>query len=151
MRRLIDLNCKEMNIVTAYPPNIAEIELVFPGVKANLNGAKQIYFCYGNTIYNPSGRPLEKYIIAHEVLHSMQQADTGVEMWWDRYLADPEFRFQQELEAHCVEYEQYRLENPGRAFRRRYIAILAERLSGPLYGRVVSKAQAMELIKEEVW
>jgi len=71
------------------------------------------------------------------------------EKWWDRYLNSKQDRLDWELEAHCVEYEKYIKDNPARAFRRRYLASCAERLSGPLYGRMLKKDEAKRLSKEE--
>jgi hypothetical protein len=48
--------------------------------------------------------PLE--ILAHEACHSIQhEQQFGPEAWWDQYLADKRFRFEQELQAHRIEYQ----------------------------------------------
>jgi hypothetical protein len=146
MRTLKDIDASRVTVVAELPPNIAEIEKVFPGVgkRARWHG---IYFCYGNTIYNPRGLPIDVQLLAHEATHCAQQIAVGADEWWRKYLADPQFRFDQELEAHRVEFEAYRhYVNDSRPFRRRYLAAISERLSGPLYGRMVTKAEAKQAI-----
>src|ERR1700675_4964101 len=130
MLTLKDVQAVKMKIVKAAPPNATNIERVFPGVTS---GIRPIFFCYGDTIYNPAGVTIPLELLAHEAVHSRQQEVQGVRVWWDLYLASTHFRFNQELEAHRVEYEQYRLLN-NRPFSRRYLVGAAERLAGPLYG-----------------
>lgn len=152
---LSDLDGIDMHIRIAYPPNMADIDKVFPTVKDQCT-KRGIFFAYGNTIYNPSGHVIPIELIAHECVHSLQQMNmptvvacstSSVELWWAKYLFNKEFRFEQELAAHQIEYDKYTLDNPGRMFRRRYLAACAERLAGPLYGRLVKKDEAKRLIK----
>lgn len=147
MRTLSDVMGHGMSIKIGDPPNIAEIAQVFPIVRERFG--KGIYFCYGDTIYNPSGRPLTVALIAHECVHSLQQREIGVTTWWDDYLERVSFRFQAELEAHRVEYASFVEQGNNRVFRRRYLAGVAERLAGPLYGNMCKKREAMRLITEE--
>lgn len=105
-----------------------------------------VVFCYGDTVYNPKGDKLFEPIIAHEEVHSRQQKDCGgPEAWWDRYIAEPKFRFDQELEAHREEYRVASMHLP-RNHRRRVLRGLSERLAGPLYGKMVTKHEAARLI-----
>ena len=145
MRNLASLEKVKMTIEKRPPPNAAEIEKVFPGV---CSGARPIYFCYGDIIYNPSGTIIPPSLIAHEMVHSLQQEALGRDLWWNEYLWAPTFRYGQELEAHRVEYEHYRSTN-NRAFSRRYLVSVAERLAGPLYGGLVRKREALAAIKQE--
>jgi hypothetical protein len=146
MRTLADISGHGMSIKIADPPNIAEIAKVFPIVRERWS--KGIYFCYGDTIYNPSGRVIPMELIAHECVHSLQQRDAGVEKWWTNYIVSPQYRFRQELEAHRVEYASIVDQGHSRALRRRYLAGISERLAGPLYGNMVRKAEAKRLITE---
>lgn len=141
-------NLGQMKIEIAYPPNIDAIDKVFPGVKRDCT-RRGIFFAYGPVIYNPSGHVLPIELVAHECVHSIQQDRIGVESWWNQYLDYTPFRFEQELEAHRVEYRQYIADHPGRNFRRRYAAAVAERLSGPLYGRMLKKDAAKQAILED--
>jgi hypothetical protein len=138
-----------MKIEIAYPPNIDAIDKVFKGVKRSCT-TRGIFFAWGYTIYNPSGHAIPLELIAHEAVHAAQTEEVnGPERWWQQYLEDVEQRFQWELEAHRIEYQEYVRLFPARAERRRYIALCAERLSGELYGRLVKKDQAKKLILTE--
>lgn len=108
------------------------------------------YWTYGDTIYNPGGKPLPGPILEHEALHSVQQAhyEGGPEAWWKEYLINPEFRFEQELQAHAVEYKAVCIETKDRERRARNLNYIANRLSGPLYQAQVDKATSMKAIKE---
>ena len=122
-----------------FPPNIEEIRKVFP-----LTGEE--IFAYGNTIYNPSGITLSPELQAHEEVHAKQQA-FDPRGWWDRYLIDPQFRLEQELEAHQVEYRTFCRNHKDRNLRNRYLMAIAKRLSGPVYGSIVSQKEARKLIR----
>lgn len=142
-----------MKIVRDYPPNIDAIHALFrtkmkPGV----------VYCWGNVIFNPMplGPPdfLPVWIIKHEEVHCKQQHDFGsIDAWWDKYLAEPEFRFKQELPAHQAEYRAFcsatREFNNNKASAnkcRDALHQMAKRLSGSLYGNIVSLEQAKVFI-----
>lgn len=131
----------KMVIAKAPPPNAGAIEKVFPGVTS---GERPIFFCYGRVIYNPSGADIPLQIIAHEAVHSLQQKASILD-WWDDYLYEPQFRYEQELEAHQAEYQFFRMLN-NRHFSRQYLTGIAERLAGPLYGNMTTRTKAKRLI-----
>lgn len=145
MRTLKDVDARSMSIVVGDPPNLAEISAVFPTVSTRFQ--RGIIFCYGDTIYNPCGRPIPRELLAHEATHSLQQRDYGRDWWWLEYLDNPELRLEWELEAHQIEYESYCTQGYGRVYRRRYLAMEAERLSGALYSGLLKKDEAKRLIK----
>ena len=60
----------------------------------------QAVFCYGDIIYNPSKKELNKDIIHHEEIHSKQQG-TDPNNWYHNYLTNPNFRLEQELQAYA--------------------------------------------------
>ena len=122
-----------------YPPNIEEIRKVFP-----LKGGE--IFAWDGIIYHPMGTRLPPELIDHELCHFAQQ-DGDPEGWWERYLVDTEWRFQQELEAHIEEYKSYKRHNKDRNAHIRYLQLIARRLSSPMYGNVVSYREAMRRIK----
>lgn len=146
LKRLKDVDGLEIKVEVKYPPNIDAIDKVLPGTKRNAI-PRSIYFCYGHTIYNPSGRPIPIHLMAHEATHVCQQVYDGRDKWWDKYLADTKFRYQQELEAHLVEFEKYVLDNPNRHSRRAYVKIAAQRLSGPLYGKLITRRAAEDVFR----
>ena len=131
-----------MRDIRERPPNYAKILKAFPGAST-----KGVIFRYGDAIYNPSGTPLTRSLIKHEEVHAEQQVRIGVEEWWDRYCADPVFRFAQELPAHIAEYKAYR---PGRhgMSRAGHLHAIATRLSSPLYGGLVEYDWAAQRILE---
>jgi hypothetical protein len=130
-----------LEIVHAFPPNIAQIVDVLPAAKQ-----PGIIFCYGQKIYNPSKVELTRPILVHEGVHAERQTDP--EAWWGRYLTDPEFRFNEELPAHIAEAKAFGEDNPDRWKRRAYISLVAKKLSSPVYGNVVSFEKARAILRQ---
>ena len=133
-------------IVSGRPPNFNKIISVFPaGSKSNT------IFAYSPFIY-VSGKPkLSPALNVHENVHiSRQESYTGgAEAWWDRYLVDKNFRLEEELLAHCAEYE-YLIQFGSRDERRSALKNVAARLSGPLYNLGLSPKHAAKLIEEKL-
>ena len=129
------------------PPNYEAILAVFPGA-----AGEGIVFAYGD-IYNPSGLKLPPELIAHEKVHCERQIEMGVEAWWDCYLVDGAFRFNEELLAHIAEYKSimskynYKDHAIGRV-RQRAIEHVARKLAAPLYDRMVTVHQAITAIRK---
>lgn len=130
----------EPQVVADYPPNIDAIREVFPLPKG-------VIFTYGHTIYNPAGVHLDRPLIAHESVHMRQQGDDPA-AWWERYLIDPEWRLQQELEAHRVEWHVFRIRCFSREKRNRFLFGLATRLASPMYGKLITIKDATREIKK---
>lgn len=125
---------------SARPPNYEKVVRVFP--KASQVGT---IFTYGRAIYCLKGADgLDPSLFAHEQVHSDRQIAMGVEAWWDRYLVDNQFRFDEELAAHIVEYEHFA--GRGRNERKFYLRQIARRLAGPLYGHMVTVDEAKRMI-----
>ncbi len=133
-------------IVTGRPPNFEKLVKVFPAaLKAGT------IFAYAPNIY-VSGQPtLSPALNTHEHVHlSRQQVyEGGPEAWWDRYLIDREFRLEEELLAHCAEY-QYLIEFGSRKDRRKALDTVASRLCGPLYSLGLSPKKAAALIESRI-
>lgn len=127
-------------IVETAPPNYANLLGVFgPQI------AKAV-FAYGDTIYNPSRAEIGRELYAHERTHCERQLMLGdPATWWETYCRSKQFRFEEELAAHRVEWEAYQTAN--RVTRRMVLKALASRLSGPLYGRLVTLDRAKQLIR----
>lgn len=133
-----------MRVVDAYPPNIEKICAHFP-----LAGRKGVIFTYGDVIYAPHGVKVIPAIKAHELAHSRrQEAFGGPEYWWDRYIADVAFRYAEELLGHQAEYRWFRNNRPGFQAREALMRA-AERLASPLYGNLVSVAEAKLAIEQQ--
>lgn len=131
----------DVDIRVGYPPNINQIRKAF-----RLTGGE--IFAWGTTIYSPSGPKVSAALVAHETVHFRQQAEAGgPEAWWGRYLAEPAFRLDQEMEAHIEEFRVYS-EAHGRQERRRYLDWLGKRLASPIYGGVITRKAAKARIKQ---
>ena len=133
---------ERMNIVKAFPPNYAKVRKAFPEIRG-----RQIVFCWGNKIYNPSGGEVMEHIVVHEMVHRKQQGDK-IEEWWDKYLADKQFRFDQELEAYATQYAFAKplLNTKGIAL---FLGVIATDLSGSMYGNLVPYEKAATMIRHK--
>lgn len=131
-----------MQIVIARPPNYEAIAAAFPFVLKR----STVIFCWGDQIYNPGRATIDSSLMAHETIHSAQQcACGGPEKWWTAYIASARFRLDQELPAHCEEYE-VATAGMGRNQRRQHLRAIAQRLAGPLYGKLLTVHEAKRLI-----
>jgi hypothetical protein len=130
-------------IVSGFPPNIERIRAV-------LAVGNYTVFTYGATIYagNNAVETIKKDypLCCHEGVHTRQQGDDPAG-WWERYLVDPRWRLDQEIEAYRVQYQKARKRIHDGKLRKNYLAQIAGFLSSSLYGNVVSQAEAMQLIK----
>lgn len=127
-------------IVKAFPPNYAEINAAF-------NPPPNAVFAYGDTIYSPSSDTLSSDLVAHEKTHFVQQAAIGgPEAWWRRYIDEPQFRLEQEIEAYRVQYAYASAVGLARPQRRALLAHICKSLASGMYGRLVTKEQARALV-----
>lgn len=128
-----------MKEVHQWPPNIQEISKVFPLDKFNP------VFTYGNILYNPLRKSLPTDLIRHEEVHEKQQEKMGKDNWWKLYLEDKKFRLEQEVEAYR---EQARFVETyyNRKMRKLIRKELPKHLSSALYGNLINKQLAEELI-----
>jgi hypothetical protein len=123
-------------IIKAFPPNWPALAKVFP-----IKGRPQIVYAWGDLIFNPSGVALPPWVLAHEGVHGERQKVMGISGWWDTYCMDPDFRLNEEILAHRVEWGTY-----AGPKREHYLKVMAKRLSSPLYGSLVTEAEAVDLI-----
>lgn len=139
-----------MKVIRAYPPNFSQIAAAFP-----VKGVPGIIYAYGDRIYAPGSKgDLPSWILAHEEVHGRQQHDTLwpdlylVDKWWTNYIGSPQFRLEQEIPAHRAEWQSYLRSYtwPPSKEDRNYLDSITERLSGPLYGNLISKERAIEEI-----
>ena len=86
-----------MKILNTFPPNYDLIQIA-------LDPEPHAIFCYGDTIYNPSGREITPDVEFHEEIHMRQQGN-DINGWYTQYLQDPQFRLEQELEAYGEQYK----------------------------------------------
>jgi len=136
-----------MNVVIAQPPNIAEIDRVFPN-----RGAGVIY-AFGDCIYNPSNANIPRFIAQHEAAHGERQLTIfGVDKWWRQYLDDAEFRYEEEVIGHAAEYLwQINAWNRDRNDKARILASTATRLLAAFYAYPIKRThkQAADDLTQE--
>ena len=97
---------------------------------------------YGVVVH--SKRPLIEDLKVHERVHVRQQCEYpgGPWAWWSMYILSKEFRLSQELPAYQAQF-RWILENVrDYQFKKRRIETLIDDLSGPLYGGLITKAEA---------
>ena len=134
----------KMKIVIAPPPNFEQVCAAFPLARTSA------IFAWDDTIYNPNEIVVESVLKVHEAVHGQRQKGKP-ELWWERYIADPEFRYAEELPAHRAEY-RYMVQFASRNgwHRAELLNHTAKRLVAPLYAYgaayTVQRA-AMELLR----
>ena len=131
-----------MRILVERPPLFDLIKATFP-----LAVRPGTLFSWGDIIYNPGNIAIPASLIAHETIHGWRQG-ADIEGWWRRYLDDPQFRLAEEIPAHIEEYRVI-CESGGRHERRTGLVSLARRLSGPLYGHLISLDAAKKAIRHD--
>lgn len=142
---------REIKILAEKPPVWDRIIKAFPEVLRSPG----IVFAYEGCIFVPNGSrtgsvTLPEAILAHERVHLDRQNELpgGPEEWWDRYLLDQGFRFEEELLAHCIEYEFLAKLSPSRTNRRLFLKHVSEKLSSEIYGPMCNRSQAKASIKQ---
>lgn len=110
------------------PPNFKRIHAAFP--EANKKG---VLFAYGEDVYNPWGIVIPPALLAHEYRHCARQWQADPEAWWEKYITDGEFRYEEELIAHVEEYIVQAKGMKDRNARARLEMNTAARLIAPLY------------------
>lgn len=133
-----------MNILNERPPNYEAIVKVIPIVA----DTEHVIFTYFPNVYTPSGLPLPPEKVAHEQVHLNQQQEVGADWWWEMFLTDTLFRFNEELPAHQADYKQFCKDHKDRNQRFDYLQHLARDLSGPGYGSVAKYEDCLKLIKQ---
>lgn len=127
-----------MKLIKDYPPNILAIDAHFHTM------GKPILYTYGDAIYNPLDIHVPNYLLAHETVHMMRQMKDGPEAWWTKYIEDQEYRYEEELAAHRVEFAVLADQLTDRNARAKLLMATAARLVAPLYaysGKKLLQAQ----------
>lgn len=128
-----------MKIVKSNPPNYDKIAKKF-------DLTESVVFTYGDKLYVPNGEEIPLHLMVHEEVHEEQQGDDP-EAWWDRYLEDPDFRLQQEVEAYRKQYKVVRKITTKKQATD-FLNRVAKDLSGKIYGNVVDYKTARQLIRK---
>jgi hypothetical protein len=130
-------------IIYDVPPMYDEIDTVFA-----VRG-KPVIFAWGDKVYMPGQAcGLSKALTAHEAVHCVRQLKYpgGVEAWWRRYMADPQFRLDEEIPAHRAELAVLQAKAKGPSMRIHALSRTAARLAAPLYGNLITIADAKKAL-----
>jgi len=143
-------------IIVDKPPNFEQIRAAFPNAES-----PGVLFAFDGNIYNPSGITVPPALIAHEEVHLKRQQAlaphatsttqwSGPELWWQKYLEDSEFRYNEELLAHVAEFKMQR--GPDRNQGARLLMATALRLIAPLYNYQPPRnlQEAMKDLRQEI-
>jgi hypothetical protein len=145
-----------MRVVRDRPPLFDLIDQAF-----NIRG-KPVLISWGRLICVPTGSlDISPALMVHEQTHGDRQLfycppGAGIRLveaerivlWWQRYIADIDFRRDEEVLAHRAEYRHLCDHAGGRNQRRRHLSILATKLSHPLYGPMMNKAAARKVLED---
>jgi len=108
-------------------------------------------FAYDGCIYNPSGQVIPPALIAHEEVHlERQKKESSVDRWWDLYIMNSYYRYNEELLAHVAEFKMQR--GPDRNQGARLLMSTALRLIAPLYNYQPPRSlqEAMNDLRREI-
>lgn len=130
-----------MNVVCGLPPNFKDIVAVFPDARRI-----GVIFAYGDTVYVNGRSSIPPELRSHEAVHLQRQNAIGVDVWWQRYLADLPFRLEEEVMAHRAEYGTVRALIKDRNQVAACLDGMAKRLASPLYGKMISYHDARRRI-----
>lgn len=145
MQEPIDLSTKFSGVKNEWPPNLEKIKFhMGPEFTAAIeNFETQVpVFTYYPYIYVPTGHELSPDVRDHESVHLRQQEHYpgGAEAWWERWLTNVQFRFEQELEAYAVQLNAWRKAGSSRFKRTK--DRLAMDMSSDFYGHMVTFQEA---------
>ena len=129
----------KLKIKNEYPPNYEKIKAAF-----DVDG-KEVCFAYGDTIYNPLKGDIPEHLMVHEAIHSKQQ-NTDPEGWWDRYLTDPMFRLEQEIQAYASQYIYVKRLYNEKVYST-FLDGLAHDLASEIYGNIITFDKARSAIR----
>lgn len=131
--------------VDGLPPIFDKIVAVLPDA-ANPG----VLFAYDGKVYGRGApKQLTRELDAHERVHIERQYSLGVAAWWEKYLADPAFRYYEELLAHAEEYKTYCARHINPVKRVQFLRTIAKRLASGLYAAGVTVEQAAKEIEFE--
>lgn len=137
-------NEEEIKYSGEIPPIYEELNKYF-----SIEWKNDIIITYGGTMY--SRRPvIRPDVMEHEKVHVKQQKIfSSPAEWYAKYIHNPEFRLEQELEAYKAQVKWIRdnTEYTTRDMRRSIIRTIASELSSSIYGNIITYHKALELLK----
>ncbi len=112
--------------------------------KAKFPITKDTIFIYKDTIYTDNELPYD--ILAHEGCHLKQQEKHGADEWIRKYLDDPQFRLDQEIQAYRVQLRLVKSTGDQQEYGN-ILMECARNLSSELYENLVSYTEAIKILK----
>ena len=108
---------------------------------------KGIVFTYGDVIHSKD--PIPQDLMVHELVHVKQHREYpgGPDAWWERYLDDDKFRYEQELQAYKKQYQWAKNNIKDREKLNKHLVHYAKCLSGEMYGKMATFNVAMKSIR----
>ena len=113
-------------------------KLVFP--KADM---ANMWLTFNKTVWTPGY--ITSDLIKHEYVHVCQQKSFfGAIVWWIKYYFDKKFRYDQELKAYRAQLAYLQSKFKDRNKQSKMKRKIAEVLSSPFYGNLVSYDEAFQ-------
>lgn len=106
----------------------------FPGINGHT------IFAYSPDIY--TDYKLTSDLLIHENTHLKQQEEIGLDLWVEKFLNDPQFRLDMEIEAYKKQLNSI-LDSKK---RRDMTLVCAENLSSDLYDNIISLSEAFDIL-----
>jgi len=130
-----------MKLVQGKPPIYNKL------IEAGLKPNERTVFTFGDTLFiqDLQEKDIDQFLLAHEKVHQRQQKNPHD--WWNRYISDPKFRFEQELEAYREQYIFFKA-NMRTKYHKDFLFRIARDLSSPIYGCGISYIEAENLIRK---
>lgn len=107
---------------------------------------KGTIFSYYPNIHSKYEMPPD--VIAHEMVHMVQQEAITPQTWWHLYFRDEQFRLKQEVEAYSEQYREVCRLTKDRNQRAQRLHQIASFLSGSMYGNLMKYSEAVDIIKK---
>lgn len=104
-----------------------------------------IIVTYAGVVHCSSGHITDD-IAVHEAVHIRQQRDMDPDEYVDRFIADPKFRFDVELEAFRAQAAYIRAMENNERRANDVIEGMARHLSSEKYGSIISYEEAKKLL-----
>jgi len=127
-----------MKFSTSKPPIFSKLHKAF-----GVEWGGPLVIAYKDTIYHTG--PLHPSVIVHENVHLARQGKDA-DLWYENYIRNPKFRFGEELLAYHAQYDYLKDVIKDRNELSKWLWRLAQDLSGPMYGKVISHREALKLI-----
>lgn len=131
-----------MIIIHGKPPVYEEAQRIF-----KFPDTQPLAFAWGDKVYVVNNFPMTPDVKVHEETHLRQQKGDPA-TWWSKYLTDPKFRVDQEIEAYRNQYQYICASVADKNKRYKHLHNIATILSSPLYGKEISYTDAIFHLKK---